>query len=60
MTTRYDVSNRAFEKQRSREEDERALASGEIDRDTLRARNGAFAFPRHRARPRFDLIKRFG
>ena len=57
---RYSVAERALEKQRSREEDTRALSSGEIDRDALRARNGVFGFSRARAKPRFDLVKRFG
>jgi hypothetical protein len=41
---RLDPDERAREKQRSREEDVRALASGEKSRDELRRENGHFAF----------------
>lgn len=40
--------NRVREKQESREEDRRALESGEKSRDDLLAENGAFAFPNAR------------
>jgi hypothetical protein len=40
-----DPKERALEKQRSRDEDVRALASGEKGRDELRRENGHFAFP---------------
>jgi hypothetical protein len=40
-----DPEERAREKQRSRHEDARALASGEKSRDDLRRENGHFAFP---------------
>lgn len=40
-----DPKKRAREKQRSREEDLRALASGEKSREQLRRENGIFAFP---------------
>jgi hypothetical protein len=36
---------RVREKQRSREEDARRLAAGEVTRDQLRRENGHFAFP---------------
>jgi hypothetical protein len=42
---RFDPKQRAREKQRSREEDARALASGEKSRDELRRENGHFVFP---------------
>jgi hypothetical protein len=42
---RFDPKERAREKQRSREEDARALASGEKSPDQLRRENGYFAFP---------------
>jgi hypothetical protein len=41
---RLDPEARAREKQRSREADARALASGEKSRDDLRRENGLFAF----------------
>jgi len=41
---RFDPKERAREKQRSREEDARALASGEKSREQLRRENGHFAF----------------
>jgi hypothetical protein len=41
---RFDPQERAREKQRSREADERSLASGEKSRDELRRENGHFAF----------------
>jgi hypothetical protein len=40
-----DPVERAREKQRSRDEDARALASGEKSPDELRRENGHFAFP---------------
>jgi len=43
-----DPQERALEKQRSRDEDARALASGEKTREQLRRENGIFAFPRVR------------
>lgn len=39
------VEAREAEKQRSRDDDERALASGEKSAEQLRAENGKFAFP---------------
>jgi hypothetical protein len=48
---------RAQQKQREREEDARALASGEKTREQLRAERGAFAFPNTRLR--LDLVKLF-
>lgn len=39
------MSERARAKQRSREADERALASGEKSREQLQKENGAFSFP---------------
>ena len=41
----FDPSARAHEKQLSREEDARALVSGEKSPDELRRENGHFAFP---------------
>jgi hypothetical protein len=41
----YDPAERAAEKQRSREADERALASGELTREQLTAKNAYFSFP---------------
>lgn len=43
-----DASERAREKQRAREEDARALASGEKTQAELRRENGHFAFPKVR------------
>lgn len=43
------------EKQRSRDEDERALATGEKSREQLRRENGKFVFPN--ARPIFSESK---
>jgi hypothetical protein len=40
-----DPKERSREKQRSRDEDARALASGQKSRDELRRENGHFAFP---------------
>jgi hypothetical protein len=45
-----DPAQRAAEKARSREEDQRALASGEKSAEQLRLENGAFAFPPSRIR----------
>jgi hypothetical protein len=45
-----DPVARAVEKQRSRDEDERQLAAGEITREELRRKYGAFSFPRVRVR----------
>jgi hypothetical protein len=42
---RLDPKERAREKQASRDEDARALASGEKTRTKLRRENGHFAFP---------------
>ncbi|MFO0589008.1 MAG: hypothetical protein U0441_15770 [Polyangiaceae bacterium] len=47
----FDPIERAAEKQRSREEDEAALASGQKTREDLRRENGLFAF----ANVRIDL-----
>jgi hypothetical protein len=41
---RFDPKERAREKQRFRDEDARALASGEKSREQLRRENGHFAF----------------
>lgn len=41
---RLDPEERAREKQRSREEDARAVASGSKSRDELRRENGHFVF----------------
>ena len=46
------VEDRAREKQRSREEDARALASGEKSREDLRRENGHFVFPNVRVSAR--------
>ena len=40
-----DPKERAREKQRSREDDARALASGEKSREQLQRENGHFTFP---------------
>jgi hypothetical protein len=45
-----DSAQRAAEKARAREEDQRALASGEKSAEQLRLENGAFAFPPSRVR----------
>jgi hypothetical protein len=42
---RFDPKKRALEKQRSREEDARALASGEKSLKELERENGHFVFP---------------
>lgn len=47
---RFDPEERAREKQASRDEDARALASGEKSREQLKKENSAFAFPRERLR----------
>jgi hypothetical protein len=47
---RFDPEERAREKQASRDEDARALASGEKNREQLKRENGAFSFPRERLR----------
>lgn len=44
----YDPQERAREKQRSRDADAEALASGRISREQLRRDNGHFAFPNAR------------
>lgn len=49
----FDPAERAREKQASRDEDARALASGEVSREQLKHENGAFAFPRERLRISF-------
>lgn len=46
----FDPAERAREKQASRDEDARALASGEKTVEQLRRENSAFAFPRDRVR----------
>jgi len=43
---RFDSKERAREKQISRDEDARALASGEKSHADLRRENGHFVFPR--------------
>ena len=45
MAVRFDPKERAREKQRSRDEDARALASGEKSREELRRENGHVVFP---------------
>lgn len=45
---RFDPKERAREKQRSREEDARALASGEKSPEQLQRENGHFSFPNAR------------
>ncbi len=45
---RLDPAERAREKNASREEDARALASGVVSSDELRAANGHFVFPQAR------------
>ena len=45
---RFDPKERAREKQRSREEDARALASGEKSPQELQHENGHFSFPNAR------------
>jgi hypothetical protein len=45
---RLDPKERAREKQRSRNEDARALASGEKSREQLQRENGHFVFPKVR------------
>ncbi len=45
---RFDPKERAREKQRSREEDARALASGEKSPEELQRENGHFSFPNAR------------
>jgi hypothetical protein len=45
---RFDPKERARDKQHSREEDARALASGEKSREELRRENGHFVFPNAR------------
>ena len=54
MAARRDAgtAERAREKQISREEDARALASGEKSREQLRRENGHFAFANVRVSPR--------
>lgn len=53
----YSPAERAREKAASREEDVRALASGEKSREQLSAENGAFAFPRDRIRLDLSRVK---
>lgn len=45
---RFDPKERTREKQRSREEDARALASGEKSPEELHRENGHFSFPNAR------------
>ena len=52
----FDPQERALEKQLSREQDERDLASGAKTREQLRRENGIFVFPN--ARMRLDLCER--
>jgi hypothetical protein len=54
---RYNASQRALEKQRSREADAKALASGEKTQVELCAENGAFAFPPEQVRLDFSRVK---
>lgn len=53
----YDPRQRVLEKQRSREADAQALASGEKTRAQLRDENRAFVFPRERLRVDFSRVK---
>lgn len=55
MTTLHD--ERAEEKRRAREQDERDLADGTKTREQLRRERDAFAFPR--VRVRLDLVRHF-
>jgi len=55
----YNARQRALEKQRSREADEQALASGEKTREQLCTENGAFAFPGERVHLEFPRLKKF-
>jgi hypothetical protein len=48
MDDRFDPKERAREKQRSREEDDQALARGEKSVQQLKRECGHFAFPRVR------------
>ena len=48
MDDRFDAEERAREKQRSREEDDRSLACGEKSVQQLKRECGYFAFPRFR------------
>jgi hypothetical protein len=48
MDDRFDPKERAREKQRSREEDDRSLARGEKSLEQLKHEGGYFAFPRVR------------
>lgn len=41
----YDPAERAAEKARSREDDQRSLESGEMSREQMQVKNGLFAFP---------------
>lgn len=45
MAERFDPKERAREKQRSRDEGARALASGEKSQEQLRRENGHLVFP---------------
>jgi len=49
---RLDPEERAREKQRSREDDARALASGEKSPEELQRENGHFVFPKVRVSAR--------
>jgi hypothetical protein len=55
---RYNVSQRALEKQLSRDADARALASGEKTQAQLCAENGAFAFPPERVHLEFPRLRK--
>lgn len=57
MTDRTLHDERAEEKRKAREQDERDLADGTKTREQLRKERSAFAFPHMRVR--FDLVKRF-
>jgi hypothetical protein len=48
MDAPFDPKERALEKQRSREEDDRSLARGEKSLEQLKRECGYFAFPRVR------------
>jgi hypothetical protein len=48
MDDRFDAKERAREKQRSREEDDRSVARGEKSGQQLKRECGYFAFPRVR------------
>lgn len=54
----FNPTERAREKQASRDEDARAIASGEKTVEQVRRENGAFAFPRDRVKLTFPANER--